>query len=189
MLKLPLFKHCNSCDSDKVWSDFYRHPLGRYGRSTKCAACQKEYRETNKERINAHIRDYRAKKKADPEYSTPRPEPKYSSKTDYYRRNRKKVAAWRKEYVKGPYKAQTAANNMKRHAAKLERTPAWADNEAIKEVYKLRDEMTEETGVQHHVDHIIPLRGEKVSGLHVPDNLQVITAFENLSKHNRVATL
>jgi hypothetical protein len=77
-----------------------------------------------------------------------------------------------------------AARNAARHAAKLERTPKWADTEAISKIYEKARLLTKETGVAHEVDHIIPLRGELVSGLHVESNLQVITADENRRKNN-----
>lgn len=64
-------------------------------------------------------------------------------------------------------------------------TPAWADFDAIASVYKLRDKVTQETGVEHHVDHIVPLAGKMVCGLHVAANLRVIPAAENLRKSAR----
>ena len=65
--------------------------------------------------------------------------------------------------------------------------PKWLTEEhkfSIEEIYSLRDLRTEVTGVVHHVDHIVPLKGKDVCGLHVPWNLQVITAKDNLSKSN-----
>lgn len=64
-------------------------------------------------------------------------------------------------------------------------TPTWADRELIKELYALAQKLTEQTGVPHEVDHVIPLQGNEVSGLHVPDNLQVITRDENRRKANK----
>lgn len=79
------------------------------------------------------------------------------------------------------------AKNAKRRAAKLERTPSWlieSDWNRINGRYALAQHMQHLTGDIYHVDHIIPLQGDEVSGLHVPDNLRVVLASENLSKGN-----
>lgn len=73
----------------------------------------------------------------------------------------------------------------KYRCAKLNRTPIWLtkhDKKLIKAVYNRAVQVSIETGIMHHVDHIIPLQGKLVSGLHVPSNLQVIPAAENLQK-------
>lgn len=59
-----------------------------------------------------------------------------------------------------------------------ERTPGWANLEVIEHIYK-------NCPKGYHVDHIIPLRGDLVSGLHVPENLQYLTAKENTQKSNK----
>jgi hypothetical protein len=72
----------------------------------------------------------------------------------------------------------------KRRAMKMQRTPAWADEAAIREVYERAQAISRETGIQHHVDHEIPLQGRLVSGLHVHNNLQILTGSENSKKRN-----
>ena len=61
---------------------------------------------------------------------------------------------------------------------------AWADRDEINGIYKIAARMRER-GEDVHVDHVIPLKGRRVSGLHVPENLQIIPAAENLAKSNR----
>ena len=79
---------------------------------------------------------------------------------------------------------------MKRHSAKLLRTPKWLTPEqlfAVEFMYLCSKEFTKQTGVEYHVDHIVPLQGENVSGLHVPWNLRCITAEANRKKSNKVS--
>jgi hypothetical protein len=74
---------------------------------------------------------------------------------------------------------------VRRKRALAQATPAWADLHAIRLFYLQAQYMTSVTGLSHHVDHIVPLNGGTVCGLHVQDNLQVLPARKNLQKHNR----
>lgn len=73
----------------------------------------------------------------------------------------------------------------KRRAAEMQRTPVWADPDRIEEIYKTAADVSAETGIPHHVDHVMPLQGKNVSGLHHQDNLLIVPGAENLSKGNR----
>jgi hypothetical protein len=94
----------------------------------------------------------------------------------------------KRRYKQTPHgKANTRANDAKRQAAKINRTPAWLmDDELwmIEQAYELAALRTKLFGFTWHVDHIVPLQGKMVSGLHVPNNLQVIPGFDNLRKAN-----
>lgn len=80
-------------------------------------------------------------------------------------------------------------HNAKRRARSREATPSWLSCEQkaqMQRTYKLSALMKEITGLDYHVDHIIPLKGKDVCGLNVPWNLRVIQAKDNLSKSNKL---
>jgi len=85
-------------------------------------------------------------------------------------------------------KAYFAEKNARRRASQIRATPSWLtsdDLEVMRAIYSKAQELSRETGVIHHVDHIIPLQGKKVCGLHCPSNLQILTDQENTSKGNK----
>ena len=78
------------------------------------------------------------------------------------------------------------ANNAKRRAARIQQTPKWADTKRIETLYAFAKFMEWITlGIKYHVDHIVPLQGKTVCGLHTHDNLQVLRASDNIRKGNK----
>jgi hypothetical protein len=106
---------------------------------------------------------------------------------DWRGRNKEHVSTYSKQY-RDNNKEKYAFLCQKRKLDTMKRTPAWLSQDdfwMIEEAYLLAALRTKMLGVPHHVDHILPLRGKKVSGLHVPLNLRVIPAIENMRKTNK----
>jgi hypothetical protein len=83
------------------------------------------------------------------------------------------------------YSITSRVNVSIARAKKQNKYPAWANKEEIKKIYTQAALMEKETGIKYHVDHIIPLNGENVSGLHVHTNLQIINGSDNRQKSNK----
>lgn len=149
---------------------------------------QKAWNEKNKDRIQARRRILR---------------PNYKAQEELYRKryldiNREKITkrnsqryADNKEKYQERYREwsqknldKEAARAAKRRCMLLKATPPWADLKKIQSFYTEAKRLTKETGIAHHVDHIYPLKGKYVSGLHCEYNLQILTATENIRKGN-----
>jgi len=155
----------------------------------KAHAADKRYSDKNKEKRNAYAKQYRKDnpekiKALAKEWAKDNPE-----KIKEYAK--KATKAWHErnpEYLKEHYKANKeryVAARARRRAAQDSATPSWLtaiDKAMIQEMYDVSEARYIQTGIKHHVDHIVPINGKGVAGMHVPWNLQVITAHENLSK-------
>ena len=121
-------------------------------------------------------------------------------KNEWYQENRETViaaASTRPAHVLREYrnvwkennKVQVLADNKVRRRKHRQATPPWLTRKQkseIRQLYQMAITMTQTTGEQYVVDHIVPLRSHEVCGLHVPWNLRVITQEENLKKSNKL---
>ena len=192
-------RFCSSGCRRKAYRKTDRAKLGTYiyNRSDKRKVCSKKYAKSEKGKLLRKLREKKYRK--NPEWIKKRNKERkvwdndyrrtlkgkaarkrYSQKWYYERNGKEKQSKYRKEYIKRPgVKESINARFHKRRAQKLKAIPKWCNLEKIKEIYK-------NCPKGHHVDHIIPLQGENVSGLHVENNLQYLTARENVIKGNKL---
>jgi len=195
-MKIALNKICSKCSVDKPIECFGKHSQRKDGLRSQCRACEvartKAWREANPKKRSAYGKAYREANKDkisayDKAYYEANREKAAARNRAWYEANKDKIAAYDKAWQEAN-KDKVAAKDAKRHAAKLKRTPPWLTQEhhdQITSIYAERVRLTQETGVVHHVDHILPLQGKNVCGLHVPWNLRVIPAEDNLRKSNK----
>ena len=159
-------KTCTCCGVEKPKTEFNKKKQKKDGLSPWCKPCAsaktREYYKENKDKVS-----------------------KYSSA--YYFKNKEARDSYMVEWRKSN-KPKMRALGAKKRAAILERTPKWLSQEhldLIKTEYELAAWCTSVMQEEYQVDHIVPLRGKTVSGLHVPWNLSVITKTANAEKSNK----
>ena len=174
-------KACTKCGEVKPLEEFAVESKVNSGRAAECKEChnarnRKRHAE-NRDKVLAGQRKY---------YAENRDEIAARNKK-YYEKNRDKYLAREKKYCKeNPEK--NAAKTAKYRAAQLERIPSWsnkAEIKAIRKIYARCKRINKLTGVEHQVDHVIPLQGDSISGLHHSTNLAIIPAELNRSKSNK----
>lgn len=166
----PDGRGCPNCRKDRT--DAWHSKNKDYVKSQ-----QKLYAQTNAKVIQEYQREYRSANRAQLKENA---QLNYEANKERYLDYR---SNWKKEFSD-----RVNTINAKRRAAKLNRTPKWLGKQAsslITTFYNEAKRLSKETGVKFHVDHIVPLQGAFVSGLHVPWNLQVIPAIDNMRKNNR----
>jgi hypothetical protein len=171
------------------------HVAERFASTRQCAECLVQHKADwrgspeNAAKDLAYSRAYNAenwedrKRAAREDYHDNR-EQRIAQHAAWREENRDSVLAYSRAY-KTANKAWNVAHANAYRARKLCAVPPWADMKAIERLYEEARRMTEETGVIHEVDHIFPLKGKHVSGLHVEANLQVIPAQLNRRKYNK----
>jgi hypothetical protein len=185
-------KTCNKCEHTKSLDDFYKVKSNKDGRSGTCKDCKKSYAKSYRELNQEKIKNYREDNR----------EAHLAYKRDYYKKNKDWLDNYYKNYreenrqqrrehsknYKVKNKSYFTMKQMEREARKKFATPNWLSEthkRHIEAVYEHARECEMLTGDKYHVDHIVPLRGKNISGLHVPWNLQVLPADVNMTKSNK----
>lgn len=172
-----LTKHCNQCKEKKSLAEFSNNKRQSDGKHSQCKICNHVNYIQNKERATElKKRRYDADPEKYREYSR-----------EWYDNNKERAYKTARTWVennRGAVRAMKKRCKVKRSY----RMPSWLteeDQRNIQGFYDMAVRLTECTGIEHHVDHIHPLNGKTVSGLHVPWNLQVLPATQNLKKSNK----
>ncbi len=170
-------KTCNRCNKSKPDSEFVSLKTGKPRKS--CDTCSgyfrkgtATWRKKNPEKDRAiHTAYVAANRQKMREYDAAR----RVGNEEKYRAN---ATAWNKA---NPHKVNE--RNARRRAARINAEPPWLSDYHIDQIEALYLFCQQNSGF--HVDHIVPLQGKNVCGLHVPWNLQILTAEENMRKGNR----
>jgi hypothetical protein len=157
-------KSCVTCGTLKPLNDFYNEKKRSDGKMRQCIQCNKIeraiYRQNNREKERVRNRIYGGNNREILKNRTER---------------------WRQ---KNPGRAR--ATRRMREVQRIKACPLWAQSEPVKKeitAHYLHAEWLESvTGEKMHVDHIVPLCSDFVCGLHVPANLIVLTAKDNIRK-------
>jgi hypothetical protein len=177
---LPEAKACTNCKIEKPLSDFPPNKAKVDGRQSRCRECGREWaaqwRRKKPEEARAISQRYDA---ANREIRGEKSRLRHHRNKHIPAKQKRAVeraTAWARE---NPDRAKVHKENHR--AAKLRALPSWASRIEIEAIYRTARLL----GPDFHVDHIVPLQGDTVCGLHCEANLQIIPSDVNIAKRNR----
>lgn len=178
-------KVCTGCQLEQPLAAYSRDKRAADGLKWKCKTCAAKWYADNRERLNALHADWNAKNKDRiSRYNAKR----YAENADRWREKTRGYYWQNREEVFSRLKPeQRAEAQARRRASKRRAMPLWDeefDRLVMTEAARLAVSRGRATGVPHHVDHIVPIRGRTVCGLHNGYNLAVTPAGENQRKSN-----
>lgn len=171
-------KTCKVCMEVKPLALFPDEKRNKDGKQGKCYSCANEYFRCRSKRA-----DVAAKKQ---NYREENKEHQNIYNKVYYATNKEKitfsVCSWQ-SVNKAKVSSYKKSNKVRRKSGHIPLTEA--QRQEVESFYWLAKDLKAVTGQDYHVDHIVPLCGKTVCGLHVPWNLQVLPADLNLQKSNK----
>lgn len=196
-------KQCTKCKVKKPLSEFHKKSKAKSGLNPRCKVCvgedtkkyynsnrdkilkkSNEYRTNNRDKINKKKREYSKYKWENNLWSDEYKEKRRIQAKKWRENNPDRVKKYNKNY-KSNNKDISCKINADRRAKKLKATLSGKYSEELKTFYKDIKNIQWLSEEKLEVDHIIPLKGDNVCGLHVPWNLQVLTKSQNSSKTNK----
>ena len=174
------YKYCPKCTDIKKL-----HKFSNSTRSEKstyqnyCKGCNSSY----VKELGFNTKKYQSKR----EYDKSQKKKDYMKKYDLV--NKKTKSEYRKKFRKENKERLAPLERYranKRRAMKYNATPSWSQDDKIAVLYEKAKWLESLTGLKYHVDHIIPLQGKNVCGLHVWENLQILEMKLNISKSNKL---
>jgi len=180
---------CCRCGMQKLLTEFYKRKSKPLGVDYKCKECSyvegSFWRERNKEKLQKYYLDnkvaFRANGKKWRQSNKERVNGQAKKRRDENpEKSRISCQKWRRNNLE-----KDAKRTQDYRVRKISAKPSWANDEYISLWYMLAKIEEKRTGKDVHVDHIVPLRGKTVCGLHCEDNMQLLFGTENSSKGNR----
>ena len=177
---------CICCKSSKPLENFNKLASGRLGRTSKCKACHCAHRR-EKYRVDESVREKCSRQSA--KWVSTNKAKSLEQSRAWQAENRQRAAEYAREWRQSNPDRRSAQAALRR-ASKLQAVPTLCDDDNefnqlfMVEAHRLAKLRTKLTGVPWHVDHRVPLNSEVVCGFHYFENIQVITAYENVRKSN-----